>query len=142
MHYTSGDYYSCTVWVSQCKKFGVDSPQILSEARKMVYCTGEAPVCDSLAQLILFWESKAEGEWDLRHISLVSFFLGVVFVAHCSVCCCFESHSEERCRECRQLMRGCGLHFRSRCQLLQSQAPQCLVSHCACVLLHNTSLHF
>lgn len=142
MYYTSGEHYSCTVWVSLSKKFGADSPQILSEARKMVYCTAETLVCDSLAQLILFWESKAEGGWDLRHASLVSFFLGVVFAAHCSACCRLESHSAERCGECRQLTGGCGLPFRSRCQPLQSQAPQRQVSRCACILLHNTSLHF
>lgn len=82
MYYTTGDYCSYTDWVSQSKMFGVDSPQTLSKA--MVYSTGETPVCDSLAQLILLWESKAEGKWDFRHTSLISFFLGVVFVARCS----------------------------------------------------------
>lgn len=99
-------------------------------------------MCDSLTRLILFWESKAEGGWDFRHTYLVSFFLGVVFVAHCSVCCCFESHLEKHRRECRQLTRGCGLHFRSRCRRLQSQARQCWVSHSACILLRNAPLQF
>lgn len=105
----------------------------------MLNSTGETPVSDSLAQLILFWESKAEGRWDFRHTSLISFFLGVVFVAHCSVCSCFGSHSEERRRERRWLTRGCGLCFRSRCLPLQSQALQRWVSLCLRPFAWHTS---